>query len=473
MNVNTKFSSKSEQDTPSRTDTKIASPPQLRQVEQQPHVTIPSSSLSSSSLSSSHSTDMDMNEEEKDMLKTERAKVELAAKTIDVKDIAQTKTIKSSRQTSLEKVYTHHSTGRPKIHVKQPPVVFDKIRPKPKNARKRISIKNPEHFILVVGGTDGSGTRRAVQLLAELGVPMVVEDSTTMDIHADMLKDGWPGIVSPFLKYSGSIEADPNFYPDDVRDATIKKLQGVIDKAVGDAGYWKDKIDAGVLSIPPNRQASRGFFGVKAPIIMTTLPFLHKIVPRLMYLQVVRDGRDIAFSSNMSPVRRFYEDMYGNEPKDRNLEPSTKAIRLWSDWNARSALWAKNHSKTTKDGIVHQGDYAIDHHVLKMEDLFGTVALKYQAISSLAAWVGSTATEQEMCKIAGAETKDYGASLGLRSGKRMVQQRYGKWKSAKKAVIDQLEKYGAEGLELFGYFEDGDSAHVKEMHDNLASPCNK
>ena len=44
-----------------------------------------------------------------------------------------------------------------------------------------------------------------------------------------------------------------------------------------------------------------------------------------------------------------------------------------------------------------------------------------------------------------------------------MQQRYGKWKAAEKQVIDELEKYGAEGLELFGYFEDGDADHIKSI----------
>ena len=483
MNTNIEFTTKVEQELNNKAEaaeTQRISPssPLLRQAETSliPQINDAAapftSSSSSSSLPSSSSGDVGMSKEEEEMLETERAKVELAAKTINIEDISQVKTIKSNAKTSFENVYTHRSSGRPKVHVKQSPVVFNKIKPKPNNARNRHVIRNPEHFLLVVGGTDGSGTRRAVQMLAELGVPMVVEDSTTLDIHADILKDGWPGIVSPFLKYSGSIEADPSYYPDDVRDATIEKLQGVIDKATRDAGYWKDRIDAGVLSMPFNRQASKVFFGVKAPVIMTALPFLHKIIPKLMYLQVVRDGRDIAFSSNTSPVRRFYEDMYGNDVKDTNLIPSTKAIRLWSDWNARSALWARNHTKTTKDGLVNTKDYAIDHHLLKMEDLMdSSVAVRYKAISALAAWVGSTATIQDMCNMAGASIKDYGASVGINRGKG-VQQRYGKWKAAQKQVIDELEKYGAEGLELFGYFEDGDADHIKEMHKDLESPCN-
>lgn len=52
--------------------------------------------------------------------------------------------------------------------------------------------------VLVVGGTDGSGTRRVVQLLTKLGVTVVSEDPETYDIHADLF-GGWPEVVTPVL----------------------------------------------------------------------------------------------------------------------------------------------------------------------------------------------------------------------------------------------------------------------------------
>jgi len=55
--------------------------------------------------------------------------------------------------------------------------------------------------MLVVGGTDGSGSRRVVSLLVALGVPMVSEDPETYDIHADLV-GGWPKMVTPLLRVS-------------------------------------------------------------------------------------------------------------------------------------------------------------------------------------------------------------------------------------------------------------------------------
>ena len=53
--------------------------------------------------------------------------------------------------------------------------------------------------MLVIGGTDGSGTRRVVQLLTNLGVLIVSEDPETYDIHADLF-GGWPKVVEPVLQ---------------------------------------------------------------------------------------------------------------------------------------------------------------------------------------------------------------------------------------------------------------------------------
>jgi hypothetical protein len=51
---------------------------------------------------------------------------------------------------------------------------------------------------MVIGGTDGSGTRRVVQLLTKLGVSIVSEDPETYDLHADLV-GGWPSVVTPVL----------------------------------------------------------------------------------------------------------------------------------------------------------------------------------------------------------------------------------------------------------------------------------
>lgn len=55
--------------------------------------------------------------------------------------------------------------------------------------------------VLIVGGTDGSGSRKVVTLLAALGTSLVSEDQETYDIHAD-LAGGWPTFVTPVVQVS-------------------------------------------------------------------------------------------------------------------------------------------------------------------------------------------------------------------------------------------------------------------------------
>lgn len=59
--------------------------------------------------------------------------------------------------------------------------------------------KTPKHdgtpSVLMVGGTDGSGTRSIVVMLQQLGVRMVVDDKGTQDVHAATM-GGWPPPVA-------------------------------------------------------------------------------------------------------------------------------------------------------------------------------------------------------------------------------------------------------------------------------------
>lgn len=54
--------------------------------------------------------------------------------------------------------------------------------------------------ILIVGGSDGSGTRTFCSALQQLGVVLLVDDRRALDIQASQLfsRTGWPG----FLDYT-------------------------------------------------------------------------------------------------------------------------------------------------------------------------------------------------------------------------------------------------------------------------------
>ena len=156
-----------------------------------------------------------------------------------------------------------------------------------------------EGSTLVVGGTDGSGTRRVVEVLTQLGVTMVSEDPETYDIHADIV-GGWPKIVDPVIKESHSLSYDPNSLSVDVRLETKNRITRVLERAEADSHKPESKILArgGKLTGPVGVHATGVSFGIKAPVSMVMVPWWREISPNLKFLHVVRDGRDIAFSAN-------------------------------------------------------------------------------------------------------------------------------------------------------------------------------
>ena len=88
---------------------------------------------------------------------------------------------------------------------------------------------------LVVGGTDGSGTRGVVALLQRLKVPMIVEDTGTMDIHASpyMVKGGWPEVVRPVLDWAHGAGYDTQAAPVELRNklkVAMGNLRAKMDK---------------------------------------------------------------------------------------------------------------------------------------------------------------------------------------------------------------------------------------------------
>ena len=123
---------------------------------------------------------------------------------------------------------------------------------------KAVTINNdPNHkrivdnnqAILIVGGTDGSGTRKIVQVLEYLGTNMVVDDMGTYDIHAEIVK-GWPKIVTPVIEITKSLHYDINDIPGTVRNNTTKSLHILLKET-------EDKIANKSLPVPENISAKK------------------------------------------------------------------------------------------------------------------------------------------------------------------------------------------------------------------------
>lgn len=103
-------------------------------------------------------------------------------------------------------------------------------------------------------------------------------------------------------------------------------------------------------------------WGFKAPVSMLLVPFFEETWGKAKFLHVVRDGRDIAFSGNQTPVEKFYADMFPKGTRESGFkEPSVKAMALWNSWNVGVHHWAASRKE--------QGATGLDYLLLHAEDL--------------------------------------------------------------------------------------------------------
>lgn len=313
--------------------------------------------------------------------------------------------------------------------------------------------------VLIVGGTDGSGTRRVVQVLSDLGVTMVSEDPQTYDIHADLVK-GWPTIVKPVLAEVKSLNYQSSQLQGGTRSTVSRQLRQLLTLAEKDSHKPQSEILAkgGALHIRTHATASRISYGFKAPVAMTLTPLWAAELPALRVIHVVRDGRDIAFSANQGPVEKFYADMYGNSAMipialRGSTQRHVRAIQLWSDWNTQLQRWADEHvQQLDKQNSASGFGYMVVHS----EDLVSSnQQVRVAAIARMAEFVGSSMTNKELCCLAQRDSQFMGSHdhAGDKSASALTS-RYGKWHKftdRNPQLLADLYSQGAEGLKIFGY----------------------
>ena len=284
---------------------------------------------------------------------------------------------------------------------------------------------------VIIGGSDGSGTRSFVDLLARLGVPMLLDDPITLDIAGSMLCDrqGWPPLAKMALvNRKHPIDQWP------VRDQNqsrfeMEKLRHLLDMRFS----RKMRRLATVEHIDTSKLATKVLYGFKAPITMVLLPMIQAYLypTGFKYIHVVRDGRDVALSSNQSPVKKFYTSTYPNNDdarlrmqKYRNTT-HVLAMQLWNDWNVDLYEWAmkekqrnaaaassmhKTKKKKKNDDDDDDDDFpSFDYLVVRSED-FLNPDTKFQSLQVLANFIGSTLTEQEICCLSQRQSRDMGQS---------------------------------------------------------------
>lgn len=409
--------------------------------------------------------------------------------------------------------------------------------------------------MLIVGGSDGSGTRAIVEILRGLGTIVVSEDLGTFDVSAEEIfhsmpggrvSRGWPSLVERFASnfgregfFQSSTRNDENDTPSvnycwPPPSKALETEMDVAERIEADVTtlltHWRDMYEQSTKNnISKIHFSTRDVtYAIKAPASMLVLPVFaymqlqqkkNESQPkqRLKFLHVIRDGRDVALSDNQSPVLKFYNLTYPPDHPRRqsiasfvssSIDPNdnaithAKAIQLWNDWNINTYRWANDPKHSGVD---------IDYMWIRSEDLLvpGSPE-RFDALTTLAGFVGSNITPSELCALSNRGTIDYGQSmrsvshsifrnragggeidilskwesqnrdaekrkrLQHQSGRRRlledkqisefsvihhdlspsVRNRYGKWKSLlkkKPRLQEFFYQEGREGLSLFGY----------------------
>lgn len=140
---------------------------------------------------------------------------------------------------------------------------------------------------LVIGGSDGSGTRSFAHAMRSLGVPMKTDLKSNLDIQSGEIckGQGFPPLVSLVLEDTKSVNYEVEDLTTETRRTalaeTIKFKKGV-DRWHEGVEHWRQARATGVS------------IGFKAPATMLLLPLLRKVFGAIKYIHVVRDGRDVS-----------------------------------------------------------------------------------------------------------------------------------------------------------------------------------
>ena len=157
-------------------------------------------------------------------------------------------------------------------------------------------------------------------------------------------------------------------------------------------------------------------WGWKEPRSIYLLPFLRETMPGLRFLHVVRDGRDMAFSSTQQQPTKHGEAMLG-VGDDLPTEPE-RAIALWATVNGRAADFGET---------VLGSAYAR----IRFEDL-------------------CTAPEPTVRQLL--DFFDLEGDAGRLARKEVKPpSSLGRWQHEDPAVVERLEAIGGEALERLGY----------------------
>ncbi len=156
-------------------------------------------------------------------------------------------------------------------------------------------------------------------------------------------------------------------------------------------------------------------WGFKNPRAMLLLPFLDAKFPEMKFIHVVRDGRDMAFSSN-----RIELELHGSallEDLQRQVSPPEQAMLMWSAANLQVANYGakmgKRYLRLQFEKLCHQPETTV-------AEIFGFLG------------VADRDPNQAVAEIVPSES-------------------LGRWKHQDESILQSITSYGRDALQRFGY----------------------
>ena len=247
----------------------------------------------------------------------------------------------------------------------------------------------PANGPYVVGATGGSGTRVVARLLRGGGLFLGTHLNVSEDaIDFGAYSDRW---INQFISHDPSEAAFEQPMAEDLRQVLARHCAS---EQLQDSMPW----------------------GWKEPRSIYLLPFWARQFHALKFLHVVRDGRDMAYSSNQNQLNKHGRALLSW--RERLMSRPLRSMLLWSRINLAAADYGS---------LELPGRYLL----IRFEDL---------------------------CAHPVEETQRIFEFVGLKGEAAMIAQRevvppssLGRWREQNSKTVERMQRLGEEALHRFGY----------------------
>jgi len=261
--------------------------------------------------------------------------------------------------------------------------------------QKQLTLSHPliqEFGPNIIGSTGGSGTRVVARIVHRGGMFMGTQLSESEDaIDFGQYSTRW---INTFMAVRSSS------LPPAIETEMLQEIQTILARHLANLDLSK--------SLPP--------WGWKEPRSIFLLPFFHKHFPKMKFLHILRDGRDMAYFNNQNQLRKHGSTL---------VEP---AEQQWSQPLQSMALWSRLHLLTAEYGEKNMpGQYLR----VRYEDLcFEPIA----TIERIFEFFGLSGDVQKIAE----EEVSPPATIG-------------RWRSQDAQMVARLHQIGSAALQKFGY----------------------